>query len=52
VRTNEGDNQNVRYLSGFGGSAAILLIMVKRAVIVTDARYFIRAAAEAKSSIS
>lgn len=47
VRTNEGDNQNVRYLSGFGGSAAILLITVKQALIVTDARYFIRAAAEA-----
>ena len=47
VRTNEGDNQNVRYLSGFGGSSGVLLITAKQAMLVTDARYFIRAAAEA-----
>ncbi len=48
VRTNEGDNQNVRYLSGFGGSTAILLIAAKRAFIVADARYYARATEEAK----
>ena len=48
VRTNEGDNQNVRYLSGFGGSSAILLVTSKKASIITDARYFIRAVADAK----
>lgn len=48
VRTNEGDNQNVRYLSGFGGSSAVLLITAKQAMIITDARYFIRAVDEAK----
>jgi Xaa-Pro aminopeptidase len=47
VRTNEGDNQNVLYLSGFGGSSAILLITKNSASIITDARYFIRAKAEA-----
>jgi Xaa-Pro aminopeptidase len=48
VRTNEGDNQNVRYLSNFGGSSGALLVTPKDALLVTDARYFIRAAAEAK----
>jgi Xaa-Pro aminopeptidase len=48
VRTSEGDNQNVRYLSGFGGSSGVLLITPKQAMLITDARYFIRAADEAK----
>lgn len=47
VRVSEGDNQNVLYLSGFAGSTAILLITRKNAYIVTDARYYVRAAAEA-----
>ena len=48
IRTNEGDNQNVRYLSNFGGSSGALIVTPKVALLVTDARYFIRAAAEAK----
>lgn len=48
VRVNEGDNQNVLYLSGFGGSTAVLVITRKNAYIVTDARYYTRAVAEAK----
>jgi Xaa-Pro aminopeptidase len=47
VRVNEGDNQNVLYLSGFGGSTAVLLVTKSNAYIITDARYYIRAAAEA-----
>lgn len=47
VRTSEGDNQNVAYLSGFGGSTGVLLITAKKAFIITDARYYTRAAAEA-----
>jgi Xaa-Pro aminopeptidase len=47
VRVNEGDNQNVLYVSGFGGSTGVLLITKDAAFIITDARYFIRAAAEA-----
>lgn len=47
VRTFEGDNPNVLYLSGFGGTTAVLLITRKRAFIVTDARYFARAEREA-----
>jgi Xaa-Pro aminopeptidase len=48
IRVNEGDNQNVLYLSGFGGSTAILLVTSERAYIITDARYYQRAQAEAK----
>lgn len=47
VRVWEGDNQNVLYLSGFAGTTAVLLITQKKAFIITDARYFLRAAAEA-----
>lgn len=47
VRVFEGDNQNVLYLSGFAGTTAVLVITRKKAFIVTDARYFLRAAAEA-----
>jgi Xaa-Pro aminopeptidase len=48
VRVNEGDNQNVLYLSGFGGTTAVLVITKKQAFIVADARYYTRAVAEAK----
>lgn len=48
IRVNEGDNQNVLYLSGFGGTTAVLLITRKQAFIITDARYYIRAAEEAR----
>jgi Xaa-Pro aminopeptidase len=47
VRVFEGDNQNVLYLSGFGGTTGVLVITRKKAFIVTDARYYVRAAAEA-----
>ena len=48
VRTNESDNQNVRYLSGFSGSSAVLLITATEAFIVTDARYYSRVISEAE----
>ncbi|MBY0358603.1 MAG: Xaa-Pro peptidase family protein [Candidatus Obscuribacterales bacterium] len=47
VRVNEGDNQNVLYLSGFSGSTALLLISRKKAFIITDARYWLRVGGEA-----
>src|SRR5437868_1734299 len=47
VRVNEGDNQNVLYLSGFGGTTGVLLITEAKAYIITDARYFLRAENEA-----
>src|SRR5262249_20404376 len=47
VRVSEGDNQNVLYLSGFAGSTAVLLITRSHAYIITDARYYTRAKAEA-----
>lgn len=47
VRTYEGDNQNVLYLSGFSGTTAVLVVTRKKAFIVTDARYFLRAGKEA-----
>lgn len=47
VRTWEGDNQNVAYLSGFGGTTAVLLVTARKAFIITDARYYLRAAQEA-----
>jgi Xaa-Pro aminopeptidase len=47
VRTWEGDNQNVLYLSGFGGSTGVLLVTRTRAFIITDARYYARAEKEA-----
>jgi Xaa-Pro aminopeptidase len=48
VRVWEGDNQNVLYLSGFGGTTAVLIITQKKAFIVTDARYYLRAKQEAE----
>jgi Xaa-Pro aminopeptidase len=47
VRVNEGDNQNVLYLSGFAGTTGVLVITQKKAYIVTDARYYLRAVEEA-----
>ncbi len=47
VRTHEGDNENVFYLSGFSGTTAVLLITRKHAYIVVDARYYLRATSEA-----
>ncbi len=47
VRVFEGDNQNVLYLSGFGGTTAVLLITASKAFIITDARYYARAIQEA-----
>ncbi len=40
------NNQNVLYLSGFGGSTAVLLITSTKTFIVCDARYWARAALE------
>jgi Xaa-Pro aminopeptidase len=37
---------NVRYLSGFSGSSAMLLVTARRALLVTDGRYRDQAAAE------
>lgn len=47
VRVNEGDNQNVLYLSGFAGSTGVLVITASKTYIVTDARYYVRARQEA-----
>ncbi len=47
VRVNEGDNQNVLYVSGFGGTTGVLLITREKGYIITDARYYQRAEAEA-----
>ncbi|HXZ82907.1 MAG TPA: Xaa-Pro peptidase family protein [Acidimicrobiales bacterium] len=37
---------NVRYLSGFSGSAALLVVTARRALLITDGRYRDQAAAE------
>lgn len=42
------NNQNVLYLSGFGGSTAVLLVTADKALIVADARYWARCKIEAK----
>jgi Xaa-Pro aminopeptidase len=47
VRVFESDNQNVLYLSGFAGTTGLLLITRDKAFIITDARYYVRAAEEA-----
>lgn len=47
VRTFEGDNQNVLYLSGFGGTTAVVLVTRKKVYIITDARYWLRVKQEA-----
>ena len=38
---------NIRYLTGFTGSAALLLIHADATVLVTDFRYAVQAPAEA-----
>lgn len=48
VRNFEGTNQNVLYLSGFGGTTAVLLITPNKAFIITDGRYYTWALKEAK----
>lgn len=53
IRVNESgqstmpNNQNVLYMSGFGGSTGVLLVTLKSAFIVVDARYWARASQEA-----
>ncbi len=42
------NNQNVLYLSGFGGSTAVLLVTSKTSYIIADARYWTRVKLEAK----
>ncbi|NNG17600.1 MAG: aminopeptidase P family protein [Gemmatimonadales bacterium] len=41
---------NIRYLTGFTGSAALLLIAVERAVVITDFRYEVQAPREVGSA--
>lgn len=48
LRVFESDNQNVRYLSGFSGSTAHLLLSKKQAFIIADARYWLRVPEEVK----
>lgn len=47
IRVFESNNQNVLYLSGFGGSVAHLLLTRKKAFILADARYWTRIGQEA-----
>jgi Xaa-Pro aminopeptidase len=39
---------NIRYLTGFTGSAAMLLVSAKRTVLLTDPRYAVQAPAEVR----
>lgn len=48
--TIEDNSKNVRYLSGFGGTTAALLVTQKDAVLVVDGRYILRAQAEAQAA--
>jgi Xaa-Pro aminopeptidase len=41
---------NIRYLTGFTGSAAMLLVGVDRTTLVTDFRYGVQAPAEAEGA--
>jgi Xaa-Pro aminopeptidase len=41
---------NIRYLSGFSGSAGILIVALNHATLLTDGRYAIQAPDEVKSS--
>ena len=41
------NNQNVLYLSGFGGSTGVLLVTKTKAYIIVDGRYWVRAKSEA-----
>lgn len=47
VVTIEGSNQNVRYLTGFGGTVGALVVTMEDAVLAVDARYTLRAMGEA-----
>ncbi len=38
---------NIRYLTGFSGSAGILLVTLRRVILITDSRYTIQARQEA-----
>ncbi len=40
--------RNIRWLSGFSGSSALVLVTPRRAVLVTDFRYRLQAAAEVR----
>lgn len=42
---------NIRYLSGFTGSAGVLLLGLQRAILLTDARYTVQAREEAESGV-
>ena len=46
-----GKTENVRYLSGFSGDSANLVLTKKSAVLITDSRYTEQAAAEAKGFV-
>ncbi len=47
IRTFEGNNNNVYYLSGFSGTTGVLLITNDANYLITDARYWSRAQLEA-----
>jgi Xaa-Pro aminopeptidase len=49
VVTIEGSSQNVRYLSGFGGTVGALVVSKNDAVLAVDARYTLRAQEEART---
>lgn len=46
-----GSQPNVRYLTGFSGSAAHLLVVADGAVLVTDGRYTVQAATEISAGV-
>lgn len=48
VATIEGNNKNVYYLSGFGGTAGMLAVSEHRVLLAVDGRYTLRAKEEAK----
>jgi len=48
VVTNESNNKNVFYLSGFGGTTGVFVLSKKKAVLVVDGRYTARAKSEAR----
>jgi len=48
VATIEGNNKNIYYLSGFGGTAGVLVVSQHDVVLAVDARYTLRANEEAK----
>lgn len=48
VVTNENNNKNVFYLSGFSGTTGALVVSRKKATLAVDGRYTLRAKKEAK----